>query len=360
MNYIVNPLTYVGNAIRDTLIMPDPKKESSSNIFDECKRVLDPNVSDPVFYPNKGEVLKLFKKTEEWINHSVGNRKFKTNVLIFQTNFFFAKETHTCVRVGGGDELLSLSSMRIMPFLSAFQRETDRKTNLRFIQVSLFESQEEKNGKFETWKAANFEEIGKVIFSFLEGLKNKKISVDSMICHSMGGAVLENLKSIDCSKVPKTLILDRILPSIWKVGRQLMNPILCCIVYFFAYCSGWNGNPEQSLVSFFENIKNKSPALSLSDRNVVIIEAEHDFFFSNHGAFDKDLAKRLNKLGVNAFQKSFTPNHLRIHFRAHHACPIDHLVNTGPIQTGKFSMGFRQDVASAIVNNIFMRHAKSN
>ena len=339
--------------------MPDPVKKISPAIFKECENVFDTSITDPVFYPNKSDVLKLFDKKEILIEHTCNGKKLESKVLIFETNFSRAKETHTCLRVGGGDELLSLSSMRIMPYLSAFNRETDKKKNLRFIQISLFENFEDANGKLINWKPSNFEDIGKLIFSFLEGLMQKNISVDSMICHSLGGAVLEGLNSIDPKKVPKTLILDRAYTSTWKVGRQLMNPVLCYILYFLAYCSGWAGNPEYSLIRFFENQKKTTSSIPLSDRSVIIIEAEHDFFFSNHGAFDNGVANQLNKLGVNAFQQKFVPNPLRVHYRAHHACPIDYLINNNTEgHTGTFNIGYRQDVASAVVNNVFRNHVK--
>lgn len=357
------PQTFIGNYIRDSLFLPDPKLKFPQNVRDECWNVFNPEINDPDFYPNKNEVLKLFKQREEWIEFTYDNKKIRSKVLILETNFSGAKETHTCIRMGGGDEEIALSPVRIMPFLSAFQRNTkntDYKKNLRFIQVSLHDNEFEKDGGFQKWKPAKFEDMGKVFFAMKKELE-KKFIIDSLICHSMGGAILEHLKSLQAQEVPHTIILDRSIPSVWKVGRQLMDPVRFYIVYFLAYCTGWTGYPEYSLVNFFEKF-NYIGGVPLDQREVIILEADHDFYFSGNNAFDRNLMQRLKKCGARVFRQSFFPNPFKIQYRAHHALPINYLRNTNSTTSTTKSNDFifepNQDAASFIVKNIFMGHMK--
>jgi hypothetical protein len=348
----------IGRIIRDHLLLPNAEQKFSPEVFQDSLRVLDPDAPDPIHYPRKKEVLQLFRKEEQIVAFQCGDRQFHAKVWIFSTNFPSATETHTCVRIGGADEPLALTPIRLMPYLSSFFEQADGKRNLRFIQISPFDITEQQGDNVEPWKPTLFKDIGKTLFSLLDALKDKGYPIDSMICHSMGSALLEGIEDRDPASIPKTLILDRALPSVWKVGRQLLNPITFYILIFLAYCSGWTGNPEGSITAFFNKMRNQSqPVHSLTDRQVIMIEAGNDFYFSGKGAFSPSFAQTLRDIGVKAFQHPFSTNPLRLHTRAHHACPIHYLYNTSAemISQGGFMVRSNQDVASAIVQNIFLK-----
>jgi len=112
---------------------------------------------------------------------------------------------------------------------------------------------------------------------------------------------------------------------------------------------------------FFTKMKtDPEHSKSLADRQVVIIETTDDFYFSGYGALDRNLAKTLNDLGVNAFQHQFSLNPIRVHPRAHHAISADQLANTTDEVIGEesFHVKPRQTVSSAIVQNVFLNKPK--
>ncbi|NGX47762.1 MAG: hypothetical protein K1000chlam3_01145 [Chlamydiae bacterium] len=348
----------VGRVIRNNMFFPDPHKKFSPSVFKECKEILNPDVLDPSHYPTKVETLKLFNKEKKTITFKSGNTEFCAKILIFNTNFPRAKNTHTCIRIGGGDETLSLTPMRIMPFLSSYYDLSKQDENLCFMQLSLFGIKKKSGEDFTLWKPLNFKQTGQIVFPLLGELKKQGFSIDSMICHSMGSAILENLENRDPQEVPNTLILDRALPSVWKAGN-ILNPVIRYLVYFLAYCSAWSGDPERSLTAFYRKLKTDD-SNPISERKVIILEAENDYYFSGNGAFDKNLASNLSKLGASTFQGKFKINPLRTHPRAQHAATIDSFCNmTGKtIEQGKFSINPGENLASAIVRNIFLKNTK--
>ncbi len=351
----------IGGVIRSSLFFPDPLNKFSPAHFEECRNVLNPEIADPIHYPRKKETLQLFTHEEKTIEFTLGNATYRAKVHVFTTNFVDATETHTCVRIGGSDEALALTSIRLMPFLTAFSDHADQTKNLRLIQLSLFDIDQQEGEKFSVWKPPTFNSVNKVVFALMDELRNQGYSIDSMMCHSMGSASLDGLDEYDPAKVPNILILDRALPSVWKVGGQLLNPITYYIVYSLAYFSKWTGDPEESLMRFFTKMKaDPEHSKSLADRKVVIIETIDDFYFSGYGAFDRNLAKTLNDLGVSAFQHQFSLNPIRFHPRAHHALSADQLANTTGDAIGEecFHIRPRQNVSSAIVQNVFLNKPK--
>jgi hypothetical protein len=353
----------VGGVIRNALFFPDPLNKFSPAHVEECLNVMNPEIADPHHYPRKKETLELFTREEKAIEFTHEDKTYLAKVHVFTTNFENATETHTCVRIGGSDEALALTSIRLMPFLTAFSDHADQTKNLRLIQLSLFDIDHKEGDKFSVWKPPTFNSVSQVVFALMDELRNQGYSIDSMMCHSMGSASLDDLDQHHPTKVPNTLILDRALPSVWKVGGQLLNPVSYYIIYALAYFSKWTGDPEESLMRFFTKMKNDPEhSKSLADRKVVIIETTEDFYFSGYGAFDRNLAKTLNELGVSAFQYQFPLNPIRVHPRAHHALPTDLLANNTDEVIGEevFPIKPRQNVSSAIVQNVFLSKAKAS
>ena len=250
------------------------------------------------------------------------------------------KDTHTCLRVGGKDERSEVSDLRVYSFLeNHMQTNGDRDKNLRVLQFSLHEHQiKVKKGyrikvnkggqtkvihrEWSTWEPTNSKEISRVFFAFLKHLEDKRnIHVDSLICHSLGSFVLDDLESLQ--GLPPLLILDRALPSVFKLGLKLYS-IGGYPLYGIASLAGWAPAPEDRLIKFFST---SAGTQDLSHRKVVVIEVEEDYYFSGKGAFGPKFTEILRDLGMKVYRNSFTSNEFVYHTRAHHALPLNKLKN---------------------------------
>lgn len=339
----------IGSTIRDLLFFPNVTERFNDIDFQEAKDLTNPALQSN---PKKKETLEAFQRKEEEFVFSHEGKNYSAKVLIFQSDYQgVSKENiHTCIRVGGNDELRDLTPIRVIPFLRSFHEHALQNKNLRFIQVTLRDIQVDESTQ---WKPSQFADMGKVFFALVEKIK-ESYEVDSLMLTSISGSLLEGLETVDETLVPKTLILDRALSSVWGVGRNIMNPISCYVVYALAYWSGWAGNPEDSIRRFYEKVS------SPKGRKVVVIEVEDDFYFKGEGAFQKNFTDVLQKLGIEATRWKFHVNPFKYHTQTHHSLPQSKLKNhsSDDLQQKSFSIKRKQSMASAIVSNIFLEEDK--
>jgi hypothetical protein len=304
----------LGGVFRGLVLDPPSHPEETHQA---CQRTLDSKIE--MNKPTRQKVLDAFEMRTQEFEFQVGNTSYQLQVKIYDSRNNQSK--HTCVRVGGKDETLEVSDVRVYPLLKAYVQE-GREEGLCILQVSLHghqtKTQEEES--WRSWKPSEAVEVGRVFLAFL---KKSQREVHSLICHSMGSLVLEGLDSEDAD-LPPVLILDRALPSIWKVGCKLYNPIACYSLYGGACISGWAADPEKKLIEFF---KKPSQQVTLSNRKVVIIEVREDWYFSGPGAFSEGFIEDLKQAGVPSYRKCFHPNEITYHKRTHHVLPLTELEN---------------------------------
>jgi len=326
---------FFGPQFRDALLFSQVKHKGCQLTTRDCQSLLNPEIPDTQF-PQKRAVLSAFTPTIHRIPFVYKGKTLEANLLIFTTNHPSSHKAHTTLRIGGSDEILEVSPIRIMPYLSAALHSP---VDLTFIQLSFYDIFEDN----AQWKPTSFSEIGQMTSSLIGALKERGLvkQIDSMICHSMGASVLEGLEPSD---IPPTLIFDRAMPSSWKVISKQYSPPLSHLLYALAHLSNWTTDCEDKLISHHDKLS-----------RVIIIETEKDFYFSKNSSFSSKTVHKLKELGVEVFHHKFFVNTLRYHERAHHAVSLQHLVNTSlePLSSQTFSIQPHEDVASAIVHSVF-------
>jgi hypothetical protein len=251
------------------------------------------------------------------------------------------ENTHVAIRVGGADEVLALSHSRIKPYLKAHIKELDGK-GLHFYQVTIRDMYDE-NG--DRWRPDSFVQFSDLFFALLKELGH----VDTIIAHSLGATVFEGLELRDPKDVPKNLVLDRSLPSLWKVGRTTHSVGVCCLLYRAARSIGFDTNPEVSVAAFCKQT-------DMRERKIVVIEVENDYYFSGLGKLGE-----FSKVTDYLFQHTFVMEEFRNHNRSHHAGPISFVINheNAPIVMGGFSVDVGESAVDAIARQIFSKFGKS-
>jgi len=209
----------------------------------------------------------------------------------------------------------------------------------------------------QTWNPLKIEEVSKSPLSVLQAFQASGIRIDSLVTTSLGNLVLDGLKCFSSEStasdvIPSTLIINRGFTSVKKVANQLYSFPLNYILHGAAKLCGWDADPEKGLLNFLERDSHRSIH---SPRNVVIIEAQKDFYFSEKGALKADIHEKISQLGVSVFRAKFWP--YPFHMRSHHALSLDHLENNPETQvvanTMSFDLGQGEKMSSAIARNIF-------
>ena len=279
--------------------------------------------------PRRQDVLQEFKIRTEDYEFTLGPVSYQFQIKVYES--INGDRKHTCLRVGGRDETAQSADIRAYPLLKAYTQANklkNYKEGLCILQLSLHDHKVKKTNenKWRPWESGSAEETSRAFFAFLKHLQqNCYIQIDSLICHSLGSVVLEAVDSEDVP-LPPLLILDRALPSVWKVGCKLYNPIVAYLLYGGAYIAGWGADPEQRLTQFFNKDQKQTGHL---DRKVVLIEVKSDWYFSGPGAFADDFTDKLNKSGIEAHRKCFSLNDIAYHPRAHHALSLGKIKNGG-------------------------------
>lgn len=303
----------LGGTFRNILFappqLPPSTLTSCENFFQEPNKV------------SRREVLKNFTYRTQEIAVSMNNIQFFLQVHIYETHGEYTK-IHTCLRIGGRDETLETSDLRVYPLLKAYVKAKDgaEQAGLRIIQFSLHGH---CNGSTkQPWEPKDSSEIGNLFFAFLQKMQESYV-IDSLICHSLGSIVMESLDHKK-HKLPPIVILDRSFTSVWKVGCRFYNPVVAYVLYAGALLSGWAIAPEIFLKKYFQEQRQE---LSLSNRKVILIEVKNDHYFAGKGAFDDSFTQELNRMGIGTFRKSFEPNNIAFHERSHHCLALNKLKN---------------------------------
>lgn len=324
-----------------------------------CLDILDPDIPDAL-RPNKERVLEHFDihKMED-VSVKVGNKEYKLQVRIFADKEQ-EEHTHTCLRLGGNAETLNTSSAAVYPLLESYVKERGENAScpgLQLFQLSLYghSVKEEDSSEWKPWKPSEAKEIGAVFFELLNHLKkmtSSQTTFDSMICNSFSSVIFEALQEIDSEILPKTLILDRALTSVWKVGEKLRGTTAAYVLCGGAYVAGWYADPEKQLVNLFSKMNSTEPE-SLKDREIIVIEVEDDFYFSGIGSFSPNFPSELN---IAAFRHSFSPCQATFHRRSHHALPLDKVTN-GPeaIDNPVLRLEPYQSVSDALMHKLLFK-----
>ena len=192
-----------------------------------------------------------------------------------------------------------------------------------FILFSFYDNEETVLGTVRRWEPLTIRELSKAPLDILRALKAQGVEVDVLITQSLGNVTYDAIKELskeDQKIIPRKLVINRGLASVLKVALKLYAFPLSLILYRLARISGWNADPEQDLVDFLE----KNPqSFNGTKREVVIIEAKKDHFFSGPGGLGHDLHEKLTKSGVSTFRGEFCP--AVYHSRANHAASLSKL-----------------------------------
>jgi hypothetical protein len=216
----------------------------------------------------------------------------------------------------------------------------------RVILFSFNENQEYQQYHTRKWEPLNLNELSKSPLLVLKAFQKNGVEVDSLITTSLGNVAFDDLSSEE--ELPLTLAINRGLTSIKKVSQRLFSFPLNYFLYGMAKLTRWNADPEQGLLNFLSQ-SHENP------RQIIMIEAIKDYYFSESAGFASDYHKKLMDLGVRVFRASFYPFPFQI--RSHHAISLAHLTNNCATKilanTANFSFQEDENVASLLAKEIF-------
>lgn len=209
------------------------------------------------------------------------------------------------------------------------------------------------NGEEGRWIPSSLDDLSQTAFDVLEALRSQGVVIDSLLTHSLGNAILDRLKNDD--KLPDTLIINRGLASIAKLANRIAPFPFNHILLRVADICGWNANPESNLLDFLTREKAPAGSTNLTQRKIVILEAQLDHYFSGKAALDKDTITRIHELGHEVFSASFYT--IRSHHRAHHSMPLDDLqkneLTNISLDTMRWDLKPHDNMASVLARKIF-------
>jgi len=176
-------------------------------------------------------------------------------------------------------------------------KEGEPGKKLRLVLFAFNENQQKKETHISPWNPKTTDELSAAPLEVLKALQGH-IQVDSMMCFSLGAMTLDGLKHIDpkdADHIPKTLILNRSLTSIWKVASVLF-PYFYWVLHGLTYVYGLDADPEKEVLSFFQRA-NQHDSPSMEKRHVVVFEATRDRYFSGPGALDATFSSQISATG---------------------------------------------------------------
>jgi hypothetical protein len=204
--------------------------------------------------------------------------------------------------------------------------------------------------RIDHWIPLSMKELSKAPLDVLRALKANGVEVDALLTQSLGNVAYEGLQYLskeDEAVIPKTLISNRGLTSIWKVACQLFSFPISWILYGLAKISSFDADPERGLMNF---LRKSNETL----REVVIIEATKDHFYAGSGGFDPNLHREISVLGHSVFRGKFYPG--TVHPRAHHAISLTKLTNNSVAEidaTDVLNLEKEQKISAALAQKIF-------
>ncbi len=223
-------------------------------------------------------------------------------------------------------------------------KETIRDKKLRVILFTFNGNKEHpKERPMDScrWNPLNIKELSTSPLIVLKAFQEGGIKIDSLVTNSLGNVALSGLSRF-ADIVPQTIIINRGIPSVKKVTNQHYPFPLNHILYGVAKLSGWDADPERDLVKFTKNG---------SQRKVIVIEAQQDFYFSGENGFASNFPRE-----TSLFHARFFP--YPIQSRAHHAIPLNHVTNNSETKvlanTVAFQLQENEKMSSALAKNIFL------
>lgn len=230
---------------------------------------------------------------------------------------------------------------------------------LRLVLFSFLDHQVKTQDGLHPWDPMHIDELSGSVLDVLRAYQTHA-RVDSMICFSMGTLFFDGLKHLtpeesDC--IPKTLVLNRGLSSIQKVSENVVWYPKNVLAYNLACYLGLDANPERELVHFFQRMK--LHGAPMNHREVVVIEARHDRYFSGVGKLDENFCSELKDAGAAVSHGNFFIPMVAEH--AHHALRLDWVVNNQEAGTNTESfLPFPKNktLAEGLAKNILTRTEK--
>ncbi|HEY5235973.1 MAG TPA: hypothetical protein VIJ14_07335 [Rhabdochlamydiaceae bacterium] len=227
---------------------------------------------------------------------------------------------------------------------------------IQFILFSFYHNEEKVPGHIDRkWEPLSMKELSKAPLDVLRALKASGVEVDAMLTQSLGNVAHEGLQYLskeDEEVIPKTLIINRGLASIWKVSQQLFSFPISWILYGAAKVSSWDADPERGLMDF---LRRRPQCSDGTLREMVIIEAIKDHFYAGPGAFDPNFHQDIRDLGLRVFRGKFFPG--TVHPRAHHAISMSKLTHNSAAEIlgdeDVLNLEREQKLSSALARKIF-------
>jgi hypothetical protein len=230
-------------------------------------------------------------------------------------------------------------------------KESIEGKKLRFVLFSFYHHIDEKDAP---WKPLTTDEMSCAALEVLKAY-GQTTKIHSMMTFSLGALILDSLKNVALEEshiIPKTLIINRGLASIWKVLNQYYSMPASYFLYTAISHLGLDADPENEILSFFKRMQVHSPQ-SLEGRKVVILETKHDTYFSEKGDFESDFRENLEETGAEAYHASFFVP--MIAGESHHSVRMDMLINnkeSGTVSANFLSAKENQNLPSTLVQNL--------
>ncbi len=199
---------------------------------------------------------------------------------------------------------------------------------LRLILLSLNGNEVVQGSRTLSWDPLHVNEISGGILEVLKAYQGR-FNVDSLMCFSLGGVTLDGLKKLsneESNWLPKTVIWNRVLPSMEKAVNQKFYFPLNLVFNQVIGLLGLDASPEKELTHFFSRIQ--SSGAPMKDRKVVVIHARHDTYFSGSNGPSPQFEQNLAQTGVSTSFQEFSAPFLKK--EAHHAMPLNLLSKDFP------------------------------
>lgn len=214
----------------------------------------------------------------------------------------------------------------------------------------------QKNVSAQKWAPLTIRDLEEGPLSVLKALQNSSVRVDSLVTTSLGNVILDAFRASASPRapdelIPFSLVINRGLTSTKKVADRLYSFPFNYFLSGAAQILGWSANPEQGLLDLLGRGSDNPKR-----RQVVIIEARSDYYFSGKGGFDPNIHEKI-KDRADVFRVNlYAP---LVHVRAQHSLSLDHFACNSETQvlcnTALFSFSEGETVPSLIAREIFHR-----
>jgi len=223
--------------------------------------------------------------------------------------------------------------------------ESKEKEPLRLILFSLYRNSQTKEKETTRWDPTSASEMGMASLEVIKALQ-QYITVDSMMCSSLGSLCLDTLKHVTHDFLPPTIIWNRGLTSIWKAGQSVLSLPANYLLYWATSYLNLYSDPENALADF---------CAWANPKRVVVIQAKEDNYFSGDSALAPSFFERLQKANVELYEGSFLVP--MIETIAHHACRLDMIHNnrnSGSTTANFLPMKNQEALSDSLAKHILM------